>query len=155
IAAGSGYFQHGHTYLAHPVACAAALATVNEIESRGLLAQVQSRGDYLRRALDERLGTHPNVGDIRGRGLFVGIELVADRQTKAPLPVGQRTHAKIRQAAMRAGLLVYPMGGTIDGERGDHVLIAPPYIIEQAQIDELVERLDTALQAVLPRAVSA
>jgi adenosylmethionine-8-amino-7-oxononanoate aminotransferase len=146
---GSGFFQHGHTYLGHPVACAAALAAQREI--RALLPRVAASGGRLMALLRERLGSHPNVGDIRGRGLFQGIEFVADRATKAPLPSRERTHAKVKAAAMQRGLLCYPMGGTVDGSEGDHVLLAPPFTCTVAQLDELVDKLGAAIEAVLPR----
>jgi adenosylmethionine-8-amino-7-oxononanoate aminotransferase len=147
--AGSGFFQHGHTYLGHPVACAAALAVQGEV--RKLLPQVRERGAALARLLHERLGTHPNVGDLRGRGLFLGIELVADRASKQPLPAAGRTHARIKAAALERGLLCYPMGGTVDGSQGDHVLLAPPFTCTMAQLEELSDKLGAAVEAVLPR----
>ncbi len=149
IANGSGAFQHGHTYLAHPVACAAALAVTSEIESSGLLARVVQAGSGLRRTLEDAFDEHPNIGQIRGRGLFVGVELVADRADKSPLPVSWSTHARIKRAAFERGLLVYPMGGTADGERGDHVLIAPPFTISDDEISIVAERLAAAVDAAL------
>jgi hypothetical protein len=151
IAAGSGFFQHGHTYMGHAVAAAAANAVLAEIEENDLLARVRAQGAKLDAALRDALGQHPNVGDIRGRGLFRGIELVADRESKAPFDAARRIHARIKDEALSAGLICYPMGGTIDGLRGDHVLIAPPFIIEDDQIGELVGKLTTAIQ----RAVAA
>jgi adenosylmethionine-8-amino-7-oxononanoate aminotransferase len=145
--AGSGFFQHGHTYLGHPVACAAALAVQEHI--RPLLPQVQAHGEYLMQALHSRLDTHPKVGDIRGRGLFLGIELVADRASKNPLPAKAKVHAQIKASALERGLLCYPMGGTVDGQQGDHVLLAPPFICTIAQLDELVDKLGATLEAVL------
>ncbi|MBL8341054.1 MAG: aspartate aminotransferase family protein [Rubrivivax sp.] len=147
--AGSGFFQHGHTYLGHPVACAAALAVQGEI--RQLLPQVRSHGARLRALLGERLGAHPNVGDLRGRGLFLGIEFVADRASKAPLPAQARTHARIKAAALERGLLCYPMGGTVDGSEGDHVLLAPPFTCTVPQLEELADKFGAAIEAVLPR----
>ena len=149
IRAGSGFFQHGHTYLGHPVACAAALAVQGEI--RRLLPQVRAHGEKLMTLLKARLGAHPNVGDLRGRGLFLGIELVADRAGRAPLPPAARTHARIKAAAMERGLLCYPMGGTVDGAQGDHVLLAPPFVCTIAQLEELTDKLGAAIEAVLPR----
>jgi hypothetical protein len=149
IRAGSGFFQHGHTYLGHPVACAAALAVQREI--RPLLPKVRADGERLAALLRDRLGGHPNVGDLRGRGLFVGIELVADHATKAPLPPAQKTHARIKAAAMARGLLCYPMGGTVDGEQGDHVLLAPPFTCTVTHLEELVDKLGAAIDEILPR----
>ena len=146
---GSGVFQHGHTYIGHPVAAAAALAVQVVIKRDRLVERVQSLGRYLDRALRERFGRHPNVGDIRGRGLLMALELVADRDDKRPFDPALRVHARIKAEAMQRGLMVYPMGGTIDGERGDHVLLAPPYIIDETGIDAIVERLGRAIDASL------
>ncbi|WMS44254.1 aspartate aminotransferase family protein [Acuticoccus sp. MNP-M23] len=151
IADGSGFFQHGHTYMGHPTACAAGVAVLNTIESRDLLANVNAMGDRLRQSLEARFGQHPNVGDIRGRGLFMGVELVADRDSCAPLPTEAKTHAKIKRAAFERDLMVYPMGGTIDGAAGDHILIAPPFIASADDIDTLVDRLGQAVDDVLGR----
>ncbi|PSM17304.1 aspartate aminotransferase family protein [Nitratireductor sp. StC3] len=147
FATGSGLFQHGHTYIGHPMACAAALAVQRVIERDGLLENVRTMGERLRNLLAERLGTHPHVGDLRGRGLFIGLEVVEDRTTKAPFDPALKLHARIKQAAMARGLLVYPAGGTIDGSRGDHVLVAPPFIVEDQDLDRIVDRLDAAIDA--------
>jgi adenosylmethionine-8-amino-7-oxononanoate aminotransferase len=147
IAAGSGAFLHGHTYLAHPAACAAAAAVLRKITQPQLLAQVRSQGDVLIRALKEKLADHPYVGDIRGRGLFVGIEFVNDRVTKEPFAPELRLHQRIKDAAAANGLLCYPMGGTLDGRRGDHVLIAPPFIITEDEIHQLIDRLAVGIDA--------
>jgi adenosylmethionine-8-amino-7-oxononanoate aminotransferase len=149
IESGSGAFQHGHTYLAHPTAAAAGLAVVSAILNRGLLPRVDEIGGRLRAALDERFGQHPHVGDIRGRGLFLGLELVADRATKAPFDPGRRLAARVKAAAFEAGLICYPMAGTIDGRRGDHVLLAPPYILSDAQAGELTDKLAIAIDRAL------
>ena len=149
IAAGSGFFQHGHTYMGHAMAATAANAVLDEIEARDLLARVRRQGAALQTALTDALGQHPHVGDIRGRGLFRGVELVADRETKAPFDPSRKINAKIKAAAFEAGLICYPMGGTIDGVQGDHVLLAPPFIIEDAQIDELVGKLSGAIDKAL------
>ncbi|HMM51057.1 MAG TPA: aspartate aminotransferase family protein [Burkholderiaceae bacterium] len=147
FARGSGFFQHGHTYLGHAVACSAALAVQQVIRRDGLLDACVRRGDELRAGLVARFGAHPHVGDIRGRGLFRAIELVADRATKEPFDPSLKLHARIRQEAMVRGLLVYPMGGTIDGRRGDHVLLAPPFIVSPQEIGQIVERLAEAVDA--------
>ncbi|MBT6285063.1 MAG: aspartate aminotransferase family protein [Rhodospirillaceae bacterium] len=144
---GSGFFQHGHTYMAHPAACAASLAVLDVIEERGLLANVVERGNELREALNDRLGQHPYGGDVRGRGLFVGLEIVADRETKTPFEAAKGIPARIKTDAMSRGLMVYPMGGTIDGSRGAHVLLAPPYIIDSGHIPVIVDRLAGAIDA--------
>ena len=144
---GSGAFQHGHTYIGHPVAAAAALAVQQVIKREGLLDAVRGRGTYLFHALHGRFDAHPHVGDIRGRGLFAGIELVADRKTKQPFDPKSRLHAQIKAAAMREGLLCYPMGGTIDGVQGDHILLAPPFIVRESDIDQIVDRLARAIDS--------
>jgi adenosylmethionine-8-amino-7-oxononanoate aminotransferase len=143
---GSGLFQHGHTYLGHPVAAAAALAVQRVIKRDRLLEAVRTRGDYFDRRLRAALGDHPHVGDIRGRGFFRGVELVEDRATKRPFDPALKLHAKIKAAAMERGLMVYPMGGTIDGVQGDHVLLAPPFIATEADLDEIVARLAEAIE---------
>jgi len=145
IVGGSGYFQHGHTYIGHATACAAALEVQRVIADEKLLDNVLARGEQLRARLRERYGEHPYVGDVRGRGLFVGVELVRDRDTKAPFDPALKLHAAIRREAFARGLMVYPMGGTVDGRRGDHVLLAPPFICTPRDIDTIVERLAAAL----------
>ncbi|HWE18049.1 MAG TPA: aspartate aminotransferase family protein [Hyphomicrobiaceae bacterium] len=147
IRKGSGLFQHGHTYMGHPLACAAALAVQRVIRRDGLLRNVQRQGEHLTRRLTERFGNHHHVGDIRGRGLFRAVELVLDRNSKGPFDPRHRLHARIKQEAMARGLMVYPMGGTIDGARGDHVLLAPPFIVDAAAIDTIVARLGDAVDA--------
>jgi len=149
LAKGSGLFQHGHTYIGHPVACAAALAVQKVIERDDLLAAVRRQGAALRERLKSQFGEHPHVGDIRGRGLFLACELVADRASKEPFDPTLRLHARVKAEAMARGLMVYPMGGTIDGRRGDHVLLAPPFIVTDAELDEIVERLAAAVGAAL------
>jgi adenosylmethionine-8-amino-7-oxononanoate aminotransferase len=146
---GSGIFQHGHTYIGHPVAAAAALAVQKVIDRDDLLAQVRARGATLARLLHEQFDAHPNVGDIRGRGLFMGVELVADRATKATFDPDGKLHARVKKRAMANGLLVYPMGGTIDGRHGDHVLLAPPFIVTDADLQQIVERLARSINEAL------
>ena len=146
---GSGAFQHGHTYMGHPVAAAAALAVQKVIQRDNLLGAVTTRGAALRRMLRTAFSNHPQVGDIRGRGLLIGLELVADRATKKPFDPALALHAAIKEAAMARGLMVYPMGGTIDGRHGDHILLAPPFIASEAELAEITSRLADALQAAL------
>lgn len=145
IAGGSGFFHHGHTYIGHPVACAAAGAVLDEIEGRSLLEAARRQGDFLRAALEDRFRDHPHVGDIRGRGLLVGVELVLDRDSKEPFDPAARLAASVKRAAMARGLMCYPNSGTIDGRRGDHILLAPPFIVEEAHLAELVDKLAPAL----------
>ena len=146
IADGSGVFRHGHTYMGHAVACAASLAVLREIRGGDLLERVRARGALLQDALCERLGDHPHVGDIRGRGLLRALELVRDRSTKAPFAPEAKLFLRVRQHAMAQGLMVYPAAGTADGERGDHVLLAPPFIITEEQVHDVVDRLEAALR---------
>ncbi|MBR1178796.1 aspartate aminotransferase family protein [Bradyrhizobium sp. KB893862 SZCCT0404] len=149
IRSGSGAFQHGHTYLAHPLACAAALAVQDVIRDDNLLAQVKARGKQLEQRLTERFGNHRHVGDIRGRGLFWAIELVADRASRTSFDPALKLHQKIKAEAFANGLGCYPGGGTVDGVRGDHVLLAPPYIASADEIDQIVDKLGTAVDNVL------
>ena len=149
IQQGSGFFQHGHTYLGHATACAASLAVQQVIRRDNLLARVRTQGEGLRQRLQQALGEHPHVGDIRGRGLFMGVELVRDRASKATFDPAMTLHARIKREAMARGLMVYPMGGTIDGRQGDHVLLAPPFIISDDELDQLTERLAGAIDAAI------
>ncbi|MCA8201827.1 aspartate aminotransferase family protein [Burkholderia sp. AU33545] len=152
IVDGSGFFQHGHTYLGHATACAAALEVQRVIAEEKLLDNVKVRGEQLRASLREHYGAHPHVGDVRGRGLFVGVELVRDRDSKATFDPTLKLHAAVKREAMQRGLMVYPMGGTIDGVHGDHILIAPPFVCTAQQIDTIVERLSDAIDAALASA---
>ena len=149
FANGSGAFQHGHTYMGHPMAAAAALAVQDVIRRDRLLANVVKMGARLERRLNERFAQHPFVGDIRGRGLFLALELVSDRASKRPFDPALKLHARVKREAMAQGLMVYPMGGAIDGVQGDHILLAPPFIIGPSEVDMIVERLDASLEAAL------
>src|SRR5260370_6762 len=149
IRQGSGAFQHGHTYLAHPLACAAALEVQRIIGEEKLLERVRDLGSHLERRLTERFGNHRHVGDIRGRGLFQAIELVADRTSREPFDPDLQPHQRIKTAALDSGLACYPAGGTADGRRGDHVLLAPPYIATSDDIDMIVDRLGSAVDRAL------
>ena len=146
---GSGSFQHGHTYIGHVLACAAALEVQKTIEEENLLENVTTRGEQLRSRLEDVLGNHPNVGNIRGRGLLVGVEIVADRATKTPFDPEMKIYTRVKSEAMKRGLMVYPMGGTVDGKRGDHILLAPPFICTSVDIDQIVLLLASTLSAVL------
>jgi len=149
FADGSGLFQHGHTYVGHATACAAGLAVQQAIEEEGLLENVNIMGEKLHVGLIERFFDHPHVGDIRGRGLLRAIELVANRSTKAPFDPAAKIHALVKQNAMELGLACYPSGGTIDGLRGDHVLLAPPYLVNEKQVEEIVSKLGDAVDRAL------
>ena len=147
---GSGFFQHGHTYIGHPTGCAAGLATQLEIQERGLLDKVKLQGANLKQVLKETFDADSvvseNIGDIRGRGLFLGVELVEDKSTKKPFDSKLKLHANIKKKAMENFLMVYPMGGTIDGVNGDHVLLAPPFIIDEENVSQIAERLNKAIR---------
>ena len=157
IVSGSGFFQHGHTYLGHAAACAGALAVQKRLNDEGLLARVEPLGESLDRKLRAAFGRHPHVGDIRGRGLFRALELVEDRASKKPFDPSRKINSRLKKAALDAGLVCYPMGGTLDGVQGDHVLFAPPFIVEEAHLDELVAKFSAALSATLgvPAALAA
>ncbi len=144
---GSGYFQHGHTYMGHPIACAASLAVMNAIIERRLLENVREVGSYLELKLNETFGDHPHIGDIRGRGLFRGLEIVKDRRLKEPFDPSLKVNMRIRNAAFTNGMICYPMGGTIDGERGDHILLAPPFIASKNDIDSIISILEIAINS--------
>ena len=146
---GSGFFQHGHTYLAHPIACAAALAVQDTIQRDDLVANVGRQGEHLERRLRERFGNHHHVGDIRGRGLFWAIEYVTDRTSKAPFAPELKLNARVKREAMARGLACYAMPGTIDGRLGDHTMLAPPFIVTNVDVDRIVERLGDAVDAAI------
>ena len=146
---GSGFFQHGHTYIGHPVAAAAAQAVVTKLTTLGLVDRAARIGADLKSALTDHFGQHPNIGDIRGRGMFLGLEFVADRDNKQPFPADRRIAPQIKSAAFEAGLICYPMAGTRDGKSGDHVLLAPPFILTETQVAELVDKLAVAIDRVI------
>jgi adenosylmethionine-8-amino-7-oxononanoate aminotransferase len=146
IADGSGGLKHGQTYAGHTLACAAALGVQQAIREEGLLERVRSLSALLFRRLGERFGQHPHVGDIRGRGLFIGLELVADRETKAPFDPKLKLWNRVRRAGFEEGFVCYPSGGCIDGVSGDHVVLAPPFILTDSQVDEVVDKLGKSLE---------
>jgi adenosylmethionine-8-amino-7-oxononanoate aminotransferase len=149
FSAGTGAFVNGHTYSAHAIACAAALAVQDVIHDENLLERVRVTGARLRECLIERFGRHRYVGDVRGRGLLMAIEFVADRETKAPFDPALKLSARVKAEAFARGLLVYPGAGTLDGVHGDHVLLAPPYIVSAGEIEVIVERLGEAVDAAI------
>ena len=148
IANGSGFFQHGHTYLGHPVACAASFSVLSKLVNENFPSQVREKGQYLQKNLELHLGQNQFVGDIRGRGLFRGIELVKNRSTKEPFPKKLNIAGKIKKQALDIGLICYPMQGTVDGSKGDHILIAPPFIINENQINEISTKLKATIDVV-------
>jgi adenosylmethionine-8-amino-7-oxononanoate aminotransferase len=149
LRSGSGAFVHGQTYQAHAVACAAALEVQRIIREDELVAKVAAQGVVLQDLLTERFGNHRYVGDIRGRGLFRAIELVSDRSTRASFPPALKVNERVKDAAFARDLCIYPSTGTADGVNGDHVIIAPPYIVSSAQLSDIVDRLGDAVDAVM------
>ncbi len=149
VIAGSGFFQHGHTYLGHAAACAGSLAVQRRLHEGGLLARVNILGAAFERKLRAAFSDHPNIGDIRGRGLFWTLELVEERECKRAFDVSLKLNVRLKKEALNRGLMCYPMGGTVDGVQGDHVLFAPPFILEEAQLDEIVEKFSAALETTL------
>jgi adenosylmethionine-8-amino-7-oxononanoate aminotransferase len=135
--------------MGHATAVAAALAAQKAIRSENLLEKIVARGKAIRAGLRDALADHEHVGDIRGRGLFIGVEFVADRNSKKPFDAVKKIHKLVQKTAMQNGVLCYGMGGTIDGRRGDHILIAPPYNINDAEQAELIEKISTAVSATL------
>jgi adenosylmethionine-8-amino-7-oxononanoate aminotransferase len=150
IANGSGALKHGQTYNAHAIGCAAALAVQRVIRDEQLLPRVRHRGARLMDMLDQRFGNHPSIGDVRGRGLLVALELVADRAAKTPFDPALAMHQRVKDDAFARGLLIYPSGGTVDGRSGDHILLAPPYNVSDGELDMIVDLLGQTIDAVLP-----
>ena len=148
ISEGSGFFQHGHTYIGHPIACAASLAVVNKLLKENFPEQVRKKGEYLHKNLEITLSQNQYIGDIRGRGLFKGIELVQNRETKEPFPRNLNIAGKIKKKALDLGLICYPMQGTVDGTVGDHILIAPPFIINENEMNEISQKLKITIESI-------
>lgn len=148
MAAGSGVLGNGQTHVNHPLACAIALEVQRVIVEENLLAQVRQRGEQLRAWLRESLADLDTVGDVRGRGLFVGVEFVESRATKAPFKGGGAYAAALKQEALQRGLLIYPGSGTVQGTQGNHVLFAPPFITSEDELGQMVERFNAVVRAV-------
>jgi len=144
----SSPFDHGHTYVGHASACAAGSAVVEAIEKYQLLGVVRAKGAILNDALVEAFTGHENVGDIRGRGLFQALELVADKTKKTPLSDGPLFAKKIKNKAMQNGLMCYPSGGLERDDLSTHILFAPPFILETKHIDEMIQKLTKTLSEV-------
>ena len=138
-----------HTYSGHTAACAAGLAVQKVIIRDNLVEKCRTDGDYLMGALHEAFGQNPHVGDIRGRGFFVALEFVRDRDTKAPFDASLGLQAKVKKQSFDRGLLCYPSPGTVDGYSGDHVILAPPYITTRSEIDAMVALLKDAVDAAI------
>lgn len=152
---GSGFFQHGHTYLGHPIACASSLKVQEIIQRDHLLNNVQKMGDVLMEALKSEYKNHPYIGDIRGRGLFIGLEIVKDRSSKTAFNPAEKINGKLKSTAQNNGLAIYAMGGTIDGKNGDHIMLAPPFIIEQKHVDEIMDKLNKSVKEVFANIAKA
>lgn len=148
IAAGSGFFQHGHSYVGHPTACAAGVAVLERLVDDGLVARSAEMGKRLKTALIDAFGQHSHIGDIRGIGLFIGLEFVENRATKAPFDASLGVNKALTRACFEAGLICYPMGGGVDGINGDHILLAPPFILSDAHIYEIIDKLGVAFEQV-------
>jgi adenosylmethionine-8-amino-7-oxononanoate aminotransferase len=144
---GSGIFQHGFTYQAHPVCTAAGNAVLDYLETHDLFERVATISKTLRDDL-EPLRSHPNVGDIRGMGLLIGVEFVRDKTTREPFPPSQNFAERIRQAALEENVLTYPTQGCVDGLRGDHILLAPPFILTTEESALIARALKSALAKV-------
>jgi len=142
-------FNHGGTFSHHVVGCAAGLATLRILRDEDLVSNSAEMGSYLGEKLVETLGDHPFVGDIRGRGLFWGIELVADRATADPFPASKQIAWRICQRAFDSGLIIYYSQGCADGRNGDIVMLGPPLIINREQVDEMVAILNSAIRSEL------
>ncbi len=145
----AGGFVHGHTYIGHATACAAGVAVQKYLDEYDVLTDVKAKGRELHALLRERFGSHPNVGDIRSRGLFAGLEFVADKQSKEPFPAAAKIAAKLKATAMHEGLICYPGSGSVDGKRGAHILLAPPFIVESKHMLEMADKLDAVFRVVL------
>ncbi len=140
IQQGSGNLWNGHTYMSHAIACAGALAVLKVIEEDQLLGAVRSRGTKFKKMLENTFADHPHIGDIRGRGLFWGLEIVKDKKTKEPFPAELNLAGKIKADILENGMLSYPSQGCVDGIRGDHILLAPPYTVTDEELDIIIEK---------------
>jgi adenosylmethionine-8-amino-7-oxononanoate aminotransferase len=149
----TGFFWHGHSFHGHALACVTALAVQREIRDRDLYPNIRKAGHHLDRLLHERFADHPHVGDIRGRGLMQGIEIVADRPTKRNFAGSRQIHARLTRHALDLGLICYASGPSLESDVGDHVLLMPPYIVEPHHIEEIVDKLGQALDRALDEAV--
>lgn len=151
IIKGSGNLWNGHTYMSHAIACAGALAVLNVIEEDQLLGAVRSQGAKFEKMLRTTFENHPNIGDIRGRGLFWGLEIVADKKTKQPFPAELNLAGKIKSDILENGMLSYPSQGCIDGISGDHILLAPPYTVSDGELDTIIKITLSSLQTQLDK----
>lgn len=151
---GSGNLWNGHTYMSHAIACAGALAVLKVIEDDQLLGTVRTQGAKLYQMLTDTFSDHPNIGDIRGRGLFWGLEIVKDKNTKEPFPAEFNLAGKIKQDILENGMLSYPSQGCVDGVSGDHILLAPPYTVTDDELDIIIETTKKCLNNQLSKVSS-
>ncbi len=151
LEAGSRSFMHGQTYMGHATVCAAALAVIEKLDRLKLVRRVADRGPVLGQLLREALGGHAHVGDIRGRGFFWAVEFVEDRATKQPFNSGGAVATRIKAAAMEKGLLCYPGGGNLPGGCGDHILLSPPFITSDEQLEQIAAKLKDAIHQVFAK----
>jgi adenosylmethionine-8-amino-7-oxononanoate aminotransferase len=152
---GAGPFIHGFTFSHSVVGAAVAREVLRILEAEDLVAASARKGEQLKALLVARLGDHPNVGEIRGRGLMVGIELVADRPSRAPFPRAARVTEAVVGAARRDGLLVYSGTGNADGVDGDTILLGPPFVVTDAELEQISETLAAAIETSVRAAVAA
>jgi adenosylmethionine-8-amino-7-oxononanoate aminotransferase len=145
----SGGPMTGHTFTGHTLACAAGLAVQRIVERDGLVERVHRDGPRLQASLRDALGDVEAVGDIRGRGFFIGVELVADRTTNEPFDPALALHLRVRRQSLDHGLICYPMGGNVEGTRGDTVIIAPPYNVSDDDLAQIVDRFAVSVRAAL------
>ncbi len=148
IQSGSGGFIHGFTYSGHPPSAAAGVAVLTILQEEGLVEAAARQGEYLKAGLLRLQDRHPIIGEVRGKGLMLGLEFVRDRTKKEPFARGLKVSERVVAAALRRGLCVYPGSGTVDGVRGDHILVGPPLVISRAELDLLLSALDGALSDV-------
>ncbi len=145
-----GEILTGHTFAGHTTTCAAGVAVQRIIERDELVERVANKGPEFQLGLRQSLKAHPNVGDVRGRGYFVGVEFVQDRESKEPFDAELQTFAKIRDQAMANGLICYPSGGNVDGVRGDVAILAPPYNASDDELEEIISKFASTCHSVLP-----
>jgi adenosylmethionine-8-amino-7-oxononanoate aminotransferase len=148
---GSGNLWNGHTYMSHAIACAGALAVLKVIEEDQLLGNVRVQGAKLKAMLDKTFADHPNIGDIRGRGLFWGLEIVENKETKEPFAAELNLAGKIKTDILENGMLSYPSQGCVDGKSGDHILLAPPYTVSDDELDTIIAITKKSLETQLKK----
>jgi adenosylmethionine-8-amino-7-oxononanoate aminotransferase len=138
-------FLHGFTMEANPVSCVAATTVIDIIEQEGLVERSARLGEYLQRQAQQKLARHPSVGDVRGKGMLLGVELVKDRQSKEPFDAALTVAYRLYEIAKQKGCMIYPGGGIIHGTKGDHFLASPPLIITEKEIDTALDILEETI----------